>query len=43
VADETSRETRRCLTQQELLLYNVINEPTADTGADVQQPARDSK
>lgn len=43
VVSADNRETRRCLTQQELALYNVINQPTADSGPNGAEPARDSK
>jgi hypothetical protein len=47
VSDEGNHETRRCLTQEELRRYNVVNQsPTAEaptTPAPPQRPARDPK
>jgi hypothetical protein len=47
VQDSGNRETRRCLTQQEVLRYNVatevLNQPTATTTTTAQRSASDAK
>jgi hypothetical protein len=42
VADGDNRETRRCLTQEELHRYNVVNQLPESAG-NVPEPTRDSK